>query len=136
MAGFRVDSYSGDSGGTTLPETSPSNASQSGPGRVTSLPRPAFTRLPDPSRYRLVSATPWVVPGAREGAPVAAELATVVRWRSPLPEPDGEGVPLELVGVVEGVAGVAVEAALYVRARLLPQGPLVADDLHALGLRS
>src|SRR3954452_3868572 len=94
-------------------------------------------RLPlaDPGRYGLVSAA-RIVPGTGKLVAVIAQGAPVVGGRIPLAEPDREGVTFELVGVVERVTGVAVKAALYVRARLLPQGPLVADDLHALGLRS
>src|SRR5215210_6645193 len=86
--------------------------------------------LPDPGGYGLVSAA-RVMPGTGKLVAVLAQGAPVVGGRAPLPEPDREGIPLELVGVVEGGSRVGVEAALYVRAGLLPQGALVADDLHA-----
>src|SRR5918994_608761 len=98
--------------------------------------RPRERRSPDPGRYGLVAAAPRVVPGAAEHVPVPAKGALVVGGRAPAPEPDGQGVAFELVGVVERVARVGVEAALHVGARLAPQRPLVADDLYALGLRS
>src|SRR5215207_3230568 len=90
--------------------------------------------LLDPGRCRLVTAAARVVPGAREGFAVTAERAPVVRRGALLPAPDREGVPLQLVDVVEGVARVVVEARLYLLARLFPEGPLVADDLDALDL--
>ena len=73
-----------------------------------------------------------VHPFARTRVTVLAERPSGVRWGTPLPGPDREGVPLQLVDVVEGVARVAVEARLYVLARLGPEGPFVPDDLDAL----
>jgi hypothetical protein len=72
------------------------------------------------------------VPGAGEGVAVLAERASVIRRRPLLTGPDRKGVPFQLVDVVEGVTRVAVEAALYLLARLCPEQPLVPDDLDAL----
>ena len=72
------------------------------------------------------------MPGAGEGVAVVAERAPVVRRRVPLPGPDRQGVPLELVDVVDGVARVGVEAALYLLARLGTERTFVPDDLDAL----
>jgi hypothetical protein len=74
------------------------------------------------------------MPGAGEGVAVVAERAPVVRRRVPLPGPDRQGVPLELVDVVEGVARVGVEATLYLLARLGTERPLVTDDLDSRDL--
>src|SRR5918998_3638128 len=100
------------------------------------LPTWRRRRSPDPGRYGLVAAAPGVVPSAREDVSVLAELTLVIGRGTSLTEPDRERGPFKLVGVVERVARAGVEAALHVRARLAPQRPLVADDLHALGLRS
>src|SRR3990170_4628597 len=85
-----------------------------------------------PGRGRLVTVATRVVPGAGEGVAVLAERASVIRRRPLLTGPDRKGVPFQLVDVVEGVTRVAVEAALYLLARLCPERPLVPDDLDAL----
>src|SRR4028119_621342 len=105
--------------------------------RSSTLSSPSGRRrlpLANPGRYGLVAAPAGVVPGAPEHVPVLAQGALVVRLRPPVPEPDGQGVPFELVGVVERVAGVGVAAALHVRAGLLSQRPPVADALDTRGL--
>src|SRR5688500_17233659 len=89
-------------------------------------------RSADPGGGRLVAATPRVVPGAAEGVAVVAKGAPVIRRRPPLSSPDREGVPLELVDVIERVACVGVEATLYLLARIGAEGPFVPDDLDAL----
>jgi hypothetical protein len=58
-----------------------------------------------------------------------AKGAPVIRRRPLLSGPDREGVPFELVDVVEGVARVGVEARLYLLARLGTEWPFVPDDL-------
>src|SRR5215213_8279696 len=80
-----------------------------------------FLFLPDPGRDRLVAAPTGVVPSAPQCRTVLAKGALVVGGRTPVPEPDRKGVTFELVGIVERVARLGVEAALHVRARLAPQ---------------
>src|SRR5829696_248038 len=75
----------------------------------------------------------WRVhPFARTCITVLAEHASGVRRGTLLSGPDRQDVPLQLVDVVKGVARVAVEARLYLLARLGIEGPLVPDDLDAL----
>src|ERR671910_448452 len=88
--------------------------------------------LLDPGRGRLITAATRVMPGAREGVTVAAERAPVIRRGAFHSAPDREGISLQFVDVVEGIARAAVKARLYVLARLGAEGPLVADDLESL----
>ncbi len=87
--------------------------------------------LPNPSHGEPIPAT-RVHPFARTRVTVLAERASGVRWGTLLSGPDREGVPLQLIDIVEGVSRVAVEARLYLLARLGPEPPLVPDDLDAL----
>jgi hypothetical protein len=48
------------------------------------------------------------MPGAGEGVAVVAERTLVICRRRILPSPDFEGVPLQFVDVVEGIAHVVV----------------------------
>src|ERR687893_2494659 len=72
---------------------------------------------------------PRIAPRAAEGVAVGAKRARVVRRRPPLPSPNRQSAPFELVDVVDGVARVGVEAALYPLARLGPERPFVTNDL-------
>src|SRR5919107_2266203 len=87
--------------------------------------------LADPSQGNPVPAT-RVHPFARTCVTVLAEHASGVRRGNLLSSPDRQGVPLQLVDVVKGIARVAVEARLYILARLGPEGPFVPNDLDAL----
>src|SRR5919112_6033964 len=87
--------------------------------------------LLDPSHGEPVPAT-RVHPFARTCVTVLAEHASGVRRGTLLSGPDRQGVPLQLVDVVKGIARVAVEARLYLLARLGPEGPFVPNDLDAL----
>ena len=84
-------------------------------------------RLPDPGGSRLVTVPPGVMPGAGKDVAVVAKRAPVVRWRVPLLDPYRQGVPFELVDVVDCVAPVGVEAAPYLFTRLGTERPLVAE---------
>ncbi len=87
--------------------------------------------LPDPGHGEPIPAT-RVHPFARTRVTVLAERPSGVRWGTPLPGPDREGVPLQLVDVVEGITRVAVEARLYLLARLGTERPFVPDNFDAL----
>jgi hypothetical protein len=85
-----------------------------------------------PGRDSLVTAASRIVPGTGQSSViVGAERALEVGRGIPLPGPDLEGVPFELVDVVDGVARVGVETRHDVRARLGTERPFVADDLDA-----
>jgi hypothetical protein len=72
------------------------------------------------------------VPGAREGIPVCIERAFVVGGGTALAHPDREGVAVELVDLVEGLAfGEPVIPGLDVRARRLAISPLMTDNFQA-----
>ena len=87
--------------------------------------------LPGPSHGEPIPAT-RVHLFAGTCVTVFAERALGVRRGTLLSGPNREGVPLQLVDVVEGVASVAVEVRLYLLARLGTERPFVPDDLDAL----
>ena len=63
----------------------------------------------DAGRRELVAASPRVYPLA-VGVAVRVNGGLHVGWRALLSTPDSEGVPFQLVDVVEGVALVVIEA--------------------------
>src|ERR671921_1107966 len=75
----------------------------------------------DPGHGEPIPATTRIHPFPRTALTVLAELALGICRRSPLTSPDGEGVPLELVDVIEGVTRVGVEATLYLLAWLITE---------------
>src|SRR6266498_5591869 len=73
------------------------------------------------------------IPTSGDGVAARAELAPVISGRALLAAPDGEGVALQLVHVVQRVALVVVVARLDVLAwRGFLELPFASDDLDAL----
>ena len=86
-----------------------------------------------PGRHSRVATPAWIVPGTGERVAILVECAFVVRRGVPLAHPNGEGVILDLVRIVQRLAfREAVVARPDVRARILPVPVLVTDDLQTL----
>src|SRR6266511_805793 len=88
--------------------------------------------LPQHGHGRVVTAA-WIHPRSGDGVAARAEFAPVISGRALLAAPDGEGVALQLVHVVQRVALVVVVARLDVLAwRGFLELPFASDDLDAL----
>ncbi len=70
-------------------------------------------------------------PSASAGVAVEAKRPLVIRWRTFLPSPDREGIPLEFIDIVEGIAGRAIETRFDVQTRLFSKWTQMSNDLKA-----
>src|SRR5919199_269486 len=85
----------------------------------------------DPGHRRLI-ATTRIHPFAGAGVPVVAKRPPEIGRRTFLPSPDRQGIPGDLIHVVESIAHSVVETRLDVLARLFSKWPQMSNDLKAL----
>jgi len=88
----------------------------------------------DPGPGGAVATTTRKDPSPSAGVAVGAKRPLEKGWRTFLPTPDHEGILLEFIHVVEGIASRAIETRLDILAGLFSKGSEMSNDLQALDL--